>query len=370
MSDKVKPILVTRSSLPPYEEFAEMIKPIWESAWLTNMGDFHQTLEARLKGFMDTDNLVLFVNGHMALEMVLQALELTGEVITTPFSFASTTHAIVRNGLTPVFCDIDPENYTIDADKIEALITEKTSAIVPVHVYGHICDVDKIAAIAKKYNLKVVYDAAHTFGEALNGVGVANFGDASIFSFHATKVYHTIEGGAVTYQEEGLKSRLTCLKNFGIIDQDTVIQVGGNAKMNEFQAVMGICNLNHLEEEIEKRRIVTEHYLERLSGVKGLVMPKDQPGVKKNYAYFPVLFDGFPKTRDEMYRLLAREEIYARKYFYPLINDFDCYKDQYSSEDTPVAKRIAEQVMTLPCYASLTVEDVDRVCDAILRYAK
>lgn len=370
MSDKVKPILVTRSSLPPYEEFAEMIKPIWETAWLTNMGDYHQTLEARLKEYMDTDNLVLFVNGHMALEMVLQALELTGEVITTPFSFASTTHAIVRNGLTPVFCDIDPVNYTIDADKIEALITEKTSAIVPVHVYGHICDVDKIEAIARKYNLKVVYDAAHTFGETINGVSVANLGDASIFSFHATKVFNTIEGGAVTYREKSLENRLTCLKNFGIIDQETVIQVGGNAKMNEFQAAMGICNLNHLEEEIEKRRVVTEHYLKRLSGVKGLVMPEDQPQVKKNYAYFPVLFDGFSKTRDEMYELLAGEEIYARKYFYPLINDFDCYKGQYSSDDTPVAKRVAEQVMTLPCYASLTAKDVDRVCDGILRYAK
>ena len=346
-----------------------MIKPIWESAWLTNMGEYHGMLETRLKEYMDTDNLVLFVNGHMALEMVLQSLQLTGEVITTPFSFASTTHAIVRNGLTPVFCDINPEDYTIDADKIEALITEKTSAIVPVHVYGHICNVDKIAAIAKKYNLKVVYDAAHTFGETYRGVGVANLGDASIFSFHATKVFHTIEGGAVTYQDKSLESRLNCLKNFGIIDQETVLQVGGNAKMNEFQAVMGICNLNHLDGEIEKRRRVVEHYRLRLEGVKGLVLPVEQPEVRQNYAYFPVLFDSFLKTRDEMYELLAREEIYARKYFYPLINDFDCYRDKYSSADTPVAKAVADKVMTLPCYASLTEEDVDRVCDALLKYS-
>ena len=370
MSDKYKPILVTRSSLPPYEEFVEMIKPIWESAWLTNMGDYHQELENRLKRYLDTDQLVLFVNGHMALEMVLQAMELEGEVITTPFSFASTTHAIVRNNLTPVFCDINPEDYTIDADKIEELITDKTCAIVPVHVYGNLCDVDKIAEIAKKYNLKVIYDAAHTFGEAYRGVSVANFGDASIFSFHATKVYNTIEGGAVTFQNPQLEGRLNCLKNFGIIDKETVIQVGGNAKMNEFQAAMGICNLNHLEEEIKKRRAVTERYLSRLQGVAGLRLPKEQPGVKKNYAYFPVLFDGFAKSRNEMYELLAEEEIYARKYFYPLINDFDCYRDRYSSKDTPVAKEAAEKVMTLPCYASLTEADVDRVCDAILRYAK
>ena len=249
-----KPILVTRSSLPPFEEFTEMLKPIWESGWLTNMGDYHKELEQKLREYLGADRLVLFTNGHMALEMVIQALELTGEVITTPFTFASTTHAIVRNGLTPVFCDINPRDYTMDVDKIEALITEKTSAILPVHVYGNICDVERIEAIARRHNLKVIYDAAHTFGETYNGVGTACFGDASIFSFHATKVYHTIEGGAVAFREAWMEHRLNCLKNFGIVDQDHVVWVGGNAKMNEFQAAMGLCNLRHLEDEITKRR--------------------------------------------------------------------------------------------------------------------
>ena len=239
MEKQEKPILVTRSSMPSFEEFTEMIRPIWDSAWLTNMGEYHQELERQLKEYMKTDNLVLFVNGHMALEMVIQAMELTGEVITTPFTFASTTHAIVRNGLTPVFCDINPEDYTMNPDRIEELITEKTSAIIPVHVYGNVCDVDRIEAIAKKHHLKVIYDAAHTFGESYRGESVANFGDASIFSFHATKVYNTIEGGAVSFREEWMEHRLNCLKNFGIVDQDHVVWVGGNAKMNEFQAAMG-----------------------------------------------------------------------------------------------------------------------------------
>lgn len=367
MSDFIKPILVTRSSLPPFEEFVESIRPIWESAWLTNMGVNHQKLESGLKQYLKTDNLVLFVNGHIALEMVIQAFGLKGEIITTPFSFASTTHAIVKNGIKPVFCDINPHDYTIDVDKIEALITEKTSAIVPVHVYGNICNVDRIDEIAKKHGLKVIYDAAHTFGETLNGKGVAAFGDASMFSFHATKVFHTIEGGAVAFREPWLEEKLTCLKNFGIIDKEHVIDVGGNAKMNEFQAVMGLCNLAHIEEELKKRRMVTERYLERLEGTKGLILPKSQKGVVHNHAYFPVLFDGFSKSRNEMYDLLAENQIYARKYFYPLINDYECYCSSYSSAETPIARAIAEKVMTLPCYADLTLEDVDRVCDVILK---
>lgn len=357
-----KPILVTRSSLPPFEEFTEMLKPIWKSGWLTNMGDYHKELEQKLKEYLGADRLVLFTNGHMALEMVIQALELTGEVITTPFTFASTTHAIVRNGLTPVFCDINPRDYTMDVDKIEALITEKTSAILPVHVYGNICDVERIEAIARRHNLKVVYDAAHTFGETYNGVGTACFGDASIFSFHATKVYHTIEGGAVAFREEWMEHRLNCLKNFGIVDQDHVVWVGGNAKMNEFQAAMGLCNLRHLEDEITKRRRVAERYLENLDGVKGLKLPEYRPGVKPNYAYFPVVFDGFARTRDQVFDGLGAHQIHPRKYFYPLINDFQCYEGRFSSKDTPVAKYIADRVLTLPLYADLALEDVDRIC--------
>lgn len=366
MNQEEKTILVTRSSMPSFEEFTQMIRPIWDSAWMTNMGDYHKELERRLKEYMGTDKLVLFVNGHMALEMAIQALELTGEVITTPFTFASTTHAIVRNGLTPVFCDIDPEDYTMDPDRIEELITDKTSAIIPVHVYGNVCDVDRIGAIAKKHDLRVIYDAAHTFGETYRGESVANFGDASIFSFHATKVYNTIEGGAVSFREDWMEHRLNCLKNFGIVDQEHVVWVGGNAKMNEFQAAMGLCNLRHVDREIEKRRLVTERYLEDLEGLKGLKLPRYKEGLKPNYAYFPVIFDGFGADRDQVYEGLAAHHIFPRKYFYPLTNRFQCYEGRFSSEDTPVARFMADRVLTLPLYADLALEDVDRIC-ALLR---
>lgn len=362
-------ILVTRSSLPSYEEYIEMIKPIWDSAWLTNMGEFHQRLEQELKEYMDMDRLVLFVNGHMALEMAIQALELTGEVITTPFTFASTTHAIVRNGLTPVFCDIRPEDYTMDPDKIEALITERTSAIIPVHVYGNVCDVERINAIAKKHGLKVIYDAAHTFGERYQGRPVGEFGDASIFSFHATKVFNTIEGGAVAFKEPWMEHRLNCLKNYGIVDSEHVVWVGGNAKMNEFQAAMGLCNLRHVDGEIEKRRLVCQRYMSHLKGVPGLKLPQYQEGLTPNYAYFPVVFDGFALTRDQVYDCLARENIYARKYFYPLTSQFQCYEGRFPAEETPVALWAADRVLTLPCYADLALEEVDRICRTILESA-
>lgn len=363
--EKEKEILVTRASLPPYEEYIEMIRPIWDSAWLTNMGDFHKRLERELKEYMDIQNMVLFVNGHMALEMAIQALELTGEVITTPFSFASTTHAIVRNNLTPVFCDIDPEDYTIDVDKIEELITDKTSAIIPVHVYGNMCNVERIQEIAQKHGLKVIYDAAHTFGERYKGKSVAEFGDASIFSFHATKVFNSIEGGAVTFREDWMEHRLNCLKNFGIVDQEHVVWVGGNAKMNEFQAAMGLCNLHHLDEEIAKREKVAKRYQEGLGGLRGLKLLSYRQGLTPNYAYFPVVFNGFGATRDQVYDHLASHHIYPRKYFYPLINDFQCYQGRFSSKDTPVAACIADRVLTLPCYADLALEDVDRICALI-----
>lgn len=359
-------VLVTRSSLPPLEDYVEKLKAIWDSAWLTNMGQFHEELKQELKEYLQVSGLELFVNGHMALEMILQAMELKGEVITTPFSFASTTHAIVRNGLTPVFCDIREDNFTLDADKLEDLITEKTCAIVPTHVYGNICDVEKIQEIADRHGLKVIYDAAHTFGETYQGVGVGNFGDASMFSFHATKVFHTIEGGAVTYREDWLNDRLYQLKNFGITGKESVEFVGGNAKMNEFQAAMGLCNLKYIGGEIAKRERAAKRYLERLSGVEGIRFSKPDPRVKSNYAYMPVIFDGYWKTRDEIYDLLAKHQIFARKYFYPCINAFDCYQEQFDENDTPVAKRISRQVLTLPLYADLSLDVVDQICDLIL----
>jgi dTDP-4-amino-4,6-dideoxygalactose transaminase len=292
-------------------------------------------------------------------------MELEGEIITTPFTFASTTHAIVRNRLKPVFCDINPKNYTLDVEKIEDLITEKTSAILPVHVYGNICDVDRIEKIAKKHNLKVIYDAAHTFGVTVNGRGIGSYGDASMFSFHATKVFNTIEGGAVTYNDFSLHRILDDLKNFGISDQNTVHYVGGNAKMNEFQAAMGICNLRHVDDEIMKRKKVVERYVKNLENIPGIKLSFTQPGVESNYAYFPVVFDDYTLTRDEVFEKLKEHDIIARKYFHPLTSSFECYSHLYDIEETPVAKFIAERVLTLPLYADLALEDVDRICTII-----
>ncbi|WP_194191040.1 DegT/DnrJ/EryC1/StrS family aminotransferase [Clostridium chrysemydis] len=366
MSSEEKTILVARSSMPNFEEYIEEIREIWDSHWLTNMGVKHKELEKELMKYMDVDNVNLFTNGHLALESAIAALDLKGEVITTPFTFASTTHAIVRNGLTPVFCDINPEDYTIDVNKIEELITDKTCAIVPVHVYGNICDFKEIDRIAKKYNLKVIYDAAHAFAIKINGESVSKLGDASMFSFHATKVFNTIEGGAVILKDKNLKQRLDYLKNFGITGPDTIEYIGGNAKMNEFQAAMGICNLKHLDEEIQKRKVVAEEYNRRLKGIEGIKLSNRRINSTENYAYYPVFFDGFKLTRDEVFEKLKEHNIIARKYFYPLINSHECYKSKFDCGSTPIAEKIADGVITLPLYAGLSLEDANRICDIIL----
>lgn len=362
-------INVTRSSMPDYEEYCEEIKELWESRWLTNMGAKHKQLQSALEEYLDVPNVVLYTNGHLALENIIAAMDFPqgSEVITTPFTFASTTHAIVRNGLVPVFCDVNSDDYTIDVTKIEAHITEKTVAIIPVHVYGNVCDVDAIQRIADKYGLKVIYDAAHAFGVTYNETGIANFGDASMFSFHATKVFNTIEGGAVTFKEDKYIDKLNIMKNFGIIGEECVY-AGGNAKMSEFQAAMGICNLRHIDDEIAKRKAVVEHYRSRLSCIDGIKLCKPQNGVVSNYAYFPVVFEGYKYSRDEVFERLKAADIIARKYFYPLTNGFECYKAMPTAgeDKTPVAKHIAERVLTLPLYADLSIEDVDRICDIIL----
>ena len=371
MREKMEdPILVTRSSLPPLEEYVEMLKPIWDSAWLTNMGAYHQEFKEKLKEYMDVPCLELFVNGHMALELALQAMKLEGEVITTPFSFSSTTHAIVRNGLTPVFCDINREDYTMDAEMLESLITDRTSAILPVHVYGNLCDVERIQEIAKKHHLKVIYDAAHAFGEELDGQGVGRWGDASMFSFHATKVFHSIEGGAVAFGDKSLEPLFYQLKNFGITGYETVEYVGTNGKMNEFQAAMGLCNLRHVERSIEKRGILEARYRERLSGVEGIRLCRENPRVRKNHAYMPVVFDGYRLDRDQIFQTLKEHNIHARKYFYPCINSYQCYRDRFKAEDTPVAADISKKVLTLPLYEDLPLEAVDRICHIILESGK
>ncbi len=361
-------INVARSSMPDFEEYCNEIKELWDSRFLTNMGVKHQQLEADLKSYLHAAGITLFTNGHLALENIIAALGLHGEIITTPFTFASTTHAIVRSGCTPVFCDVDPDNYTIDVTKIESLITERTVAIIPVHVYGNICDVDAISAIAQRHHLKVIYDAAHAFGVTKNGISAANFGDASMFSFHATKTFHTIEGGAVCYSDPSLKVKLNDLKNFGIHGPESVPDVGGNAKMNEFCAAMGICNLRHIDAEIAKREAAYKHYLSRLAGIPGIRLNYFSPDLKPNYTYFPVVFDGYKYSRDEVFDLLSANGIVPRKYFYPLTNAFDCYAGRpgFDPALTPVALHLSTHILCLPLFADLTPDIIDRICDLIL----
>ena len=365
MSNK---ILVTRSSMPLMDEYVSEIKDIWETHWLTNMGEKHQRLQAGLQEYFGVENIDLFTNGHMALELSLQACNLQGEVITTQFWVGSTTHAIVRNGLTPVFCDINPVDFTIDVSKLEALITDRTCAIMPVHVYGNVCNVEEIERIAKKYELKVIYDAAHTFGVKYKGKSTASFGDVSCFSFHATKVFNSIEGGAACFRDKEFGLKLYRLKNFGIRGPECVDAVGANAKMNEFCAAMGLCNLRHVDEEIAKRKKVVARYRERLNDIEGLQLNPVQKDVTPNYAYFPVVFEDkqFGATRNEVFEALAAQGIGARKYFYPLTNTFECFHNAFDVNDTPVALHMSRHVLTLPLYADLSIEDVDRICDIVI----
>lgn len=362
-----KQIFVTQPSMPSLDEYIDEIKDIWKSHWLTNMGIKHQTFQRDLEQYLGVPNIELVTNGHMALELSLQAMKLSGEVITTPFTFVSTTHAIVRNGLKPVFCDINEDDYTIDVDKIEQLITEKTSAILPVHVYGNVCDVETIDKLAQKYGLKVLYDAAHAFGVKYKNIGVGNFGDASCFSFHATKVFNSIEGGAISHHDKNFGLDLYRLKNFGIRGSEEVDAVGANAKMNEFCAAMGICNLRHISDDINKRKNLFNKYKENLKKVKGIRLPKTQQNVEHNYSYFPIIVDEklLGITRDGLYMKLYSHGIYARKYFYPLTSDFDCYVKVYRNNSTPVAKYISDRVLTLPIYSDLNESDVDLICNFI-----
>lgn len=362
-------IAVTRSSLPPFEEYLAEIADIWDSRWLTNFGTKHNQLIEELKPILGDAGIALFTNGHNALEAALAALGLDdGEAITTPFTFASTTHAISRAGMTPVFCDVDPATCCIDVSKVESLITERTKAIVPVHVYGMMCDVEAIDAIARKHGLKVVYDAAHAFGVRKEGVPAGLFGDASMFSFHATKVFHSIEGGCVVYQDESLAERIREQQNFGMDFAGEVNVIAGNAKMNEFAAAMGLCNLRHLDDAISSRRAATERYRERLGGAEGIKLLEPQPDVEGNYAYFPAFFDPavFEGGRDGIVEKLGTENILARKYFYPLTCDFPCYSDLPRAE-VPIARKMADEVLALPLFEGLTAEMVDRICNCILK---
>ena len=362
-------IYVTRSSMPPYEEYIEAIKPLWDSHWLTNMGKYHKELEEKLKEYLDVPELELMVNGHMSLEMAIQAMGFAegGEVITTPFTFISTTHAIVRNHLKPVFCDVKMNDGTMDESKIEELITEHTVAIVPVHVYGNVCNIEVIQEIADKYNLKVIYDAAHAFGVQYKGKGIGNYGDASIFSFHATKVFNTIEGGAVAFSEHKLYDKLYNLKNFGIRGEELVTDVGANAKMNEFCAIMGLCNLKYMEKAFEKRKESYDLYVNMLKDINGIRLFQKNEKATSNYAYFPILVeDSYKLKRDELYHLLKSENIFTRKYFYPLTSDQACFKNKYKKEKLDNARLLSERVLTLPLYEEITTEVVEKICDMII----
>lgn len=362
-----KKIFVTRSSMPPMEEYIELIKPLWDSHMLTNMGEYHKELEYKLQEYLKVDSVSLMINGHMALELAIQSLDLPkgGEVITTPFTFISTTHAIIRNGLKPVFCDIKLDDFTIDENLIENLITENTVAILPVHVYGNICNVEAIDTIANKYNLKVIYDAAHAFGEEYMGKGISNFGAASILSFHATKVFNTIEGGAVCCNDKELYEKLYNLKNFGIRSEELIVSVGANAKLNEFQAAMGICNLKYVDEEIKKRKQIVSLYEKMLNNHPKIILNHCTKDIKRNYAYMPVLFENEEK-RDQIYRVLREKNIYARKYFFPITADAVCFKNKYKQASLEIARDISKRILVLPLYADMENNIIKEICNIIL----
>lgn len=363
-------INVTRSSMPSYEEYCEEIKQLWDSRWLSNRGIEHKKFEEKLCDYLGCNYVSLFANGHVALEVTIDSFNFPKgkEVITTPYTHCSTTHAIVRNGLKPVFVDVREDNYTINPKLVEQSITENTVAIVATHVYGFVCDVEAIAAIAKKHGLTVIYDAAHAFGVKYKGNGAATYGDAAMISCHATKVFHTIEGGITVFRNENNWKHVDQLINFGFVSHEQVDYVSTNARMNEYEAAMGLCNLRHIDDEIAKRKRVAERYWDRLSDVKGIKLIKPDENTEWNYAYFPVLFDGYHSDRNKIQDMLAKENVFARKYFYPLTNDLNCYRAAYgaSVKETPVAYHAAETVLTLPMYADLAIEDVDRICDLIL----
>ena len=361
-------IFVTKSSMPPYEEYIEAIKPLWDSHWLTNMGKHHNELETKLREYLDVPELSLMVNGHMALELAIQAFGFPegSEVITTPFTFVSTTHAIVRNRLNPVFCDVKLSDGTMDETKIEELITEKTVAIVPVHVYGNACNVEEIQKIADKYDLRVIYDAAHAFGVKYKGKGIGNFGDVSIYSFHATKVYNTIEGGAVGFSDPKIGKKLYNLKNFGIRGEELVCGVGANAKMNEFSAVMGLCNLKHIDTVMNERKKRYVFYKKKLAKVKGIRFFEKCSGSTYNYAYLPILVEAeYGKSRNELYNYLKEHGIYTRKYFYPLTSDQACFKNRYKSVKLMNARKLSEQVLVLPLFDTLDMENLNKIISLI-----
>ena len=357
--------------MPDLEEFHELLKDIWAKKWITNNGEFHRQLESALAEYLKVPYVSLFTNGTLPLITALQALRITGEVITTPYSFVATTHALWWNGIKPVFVDIDPDTCCMDPNKIEAAITPKTTAIMPVHVYGKPCDTEAIQQIADKYGLKVIYDAAHAFGVQVNGESILNAGDLSTLSFHATKVFNTIEGGAMIMHDAKTKQRIDYLKNFGFAGETEVVAPGINSKMDEVRAAYGLLNLKQVDAAIEARHQVAIKYREALRDVEGITFWDDLPGVRHNYSYFPIFVDAgkYGMTRDELYFKMKEQGILGRRYFYPLISDFSTYRGlpSASRENLPVAAKVADEVICLPMHHALSEEDIDRIISGIIK---
>lgn len=364
-----KPIYVTKPFLPPLEEFCQGLEEIWETRWLTNNGPILQRFTKELCNFFETDNICLFNNGTLALQIALQGMGISGEVITTPFTFVATTHSLFWNKIRPVFVDIEPEYYTLDPEKVEAAITPWTTAILAVHVYGHPCKLNKLADIARRHNLKLIYDAAHAFGVKVGNKPIADFGDLSMFSFHSTKLFHSIEGGMLIFREAGLKGLFDYLKNFGFKNEVEVVMPGTNAKMNEMQALMGIHVLKYLQEIIEKRARITDIYRKRLKEVPGIrLVPSLSSDISYNHAYMPIEVDEleFGMSRDALYEKLQEWNVYTRRYFYPLICDYPCYRSISVNGSLTVARRVADRILTLPIYDSLKLSDVETICEIIM----
>ena len=364
-------ITVTSPLLPNLDDFNEMLKQIWASKWITNNGSFHKQLEKELAAYLKVPYISLFTNGTLPLITALQALRITGEVITTPYSFVATTHALWWNGIKPVFVDIDPTTGNINPDKIEAAITPKTTAIMPVHVYGKPCDTKRIQEIADQYGLKVIYDAAHAFGVEVNGESILNAGDLSTLSFHATKVYNTVEGGAMVMHDEKMKKRIDYLKNFGFANETTVVGPGINSKMDEVRSAYGLLNLKQVDAAIEARHQVAIKYREVLRNVEGVTFFDDIPGVRHNYSYFPIFIDAkkYGMTRDELYFKMKEQNVLGRRYFYPLISEFSTYRGLESAkpENLPEAHKMADSVICLPMHHAISNDDIQRILDSIIK---
>lgn len=364
-----KPIYVTSPLLPSLEDFTFLLKEIWESKMLTNNGNFHQKLEEELAKYLKVPYLSLFTNGTLPLITALQAMRITGEVITTPFSFVATTHSLWWNGIRPVFVDIEPETCNLDPSKIEAAITPKTTAIMPVHVYGKPCKTKEIQEIANKYGLKVIYDAAHAFGVEINGESILNFGDMATLSFHATKVYNTLEGGALVVHDEQTKKRIDYLKNFGFASETEVVAPGINSKVDEVRAAYGLLNLKQVDHAINSRRKVAIRYRDELQGVKGITFFNDIPGVRHNYSYFPIFINAeeYGMTRDELYFKMKEHNVFGRRYFYPLISTFSTYRglDSANPDNLPIATQMSNNVICLPMHHALSENEVEYILQII-----